>query len=409
MNIGRHCRFRCLQRPHLIIHTDRILPVRGDHIDGASAVIERLTARNEWKFAGVLVRADRGLAIAWWALIVLRGLLPAVFAIAMGWLVATIQNGGNQVAPLALVWVVFVRYNRPPIHRAAGRQSRQPDSGLALRPACINACIRPPGMGHLEKSRAHERLWMMARDFDLAISGPPLFVSMDFIAHGLVEMLAGVAAAMVLAGFSGERPSRPRGGVARDALAVAGEPRSAATATPTWFARPCCHADYAYRLAVDPPAAKELRLFGLAGWVVERFRVRRLQLDDLRWQATRLRERPVVWSLLIVLIANVIVFWSLGADAADGGLTLGRLVTYATAAVTTSMIAIGGLSWGVDYVALPGGRAVLRVCKGRWQSGVPCGKACNRQRRCLLAKSVFAMSRSLVLRQASRCSPTSTW
>ena len=27
-------------------------------------------------------------------------------------------------------------------------------------------------------------------------------------------------------------------------------------------------ADYAYRLAVDPPASKELRLFGLAGWTM---------------------------------------------------------------------------------------------------------------------------------------------
>jgi heptosyltransferase I len=32
------------------------------------------------------------------------------------------------------------------------------------------------------------------------------------------------------------------------------------------------HADYGYRLAVDPPAAKELRRFGLADWVVGRFR-----------------------------------------------------------------------------------------------------------------------------------------
>ena len=80
------------------------------------------------------------------------------------------------------------------------------------------------------------------------------------------------------------------------------------------------HADYSYRLAVDPPAAKELRLFGLGDWVVERFRVRRLRLADLQWQATRLRERPLVWSLLVVLTANVVVFWSLGSAAANGEL-----------------------------------------------------------------------------------------
>jgi hypothetical protein len=75
------------------------------------------------------------------------------------------------------------------------------------------------------------------------------------------------------------------------------------------------HADYAYRLAVDAPSAKELRLFGLACWAVERFTSRRRQLLDLQWQATRLRERPVLWSLLLVLSANVLVFWRY-ADAA---------------------------------------------------------------------------------------------
>ena len=39
-------------------------------------------------------------------------------------------------------------------------------------------------------------------------------------------------------------------------------------------------------------------------------------------EATRLRERPVIWSLLLVLAANVAVFWSLGASAANGSLTL---------------------------------------------------------------------------------------
>src|SRR6185369_16035996 len=66
------------------------------------------------------------------------------------------------------------------------------------------------------------------------------------------------------------------------------------------------HADYAYRLAVDPPAAKELRLFGLADWTVARFRSLRTRLFELRWEATRLREKPVLWSLLLVLGANLL-------------------------------------------------------------------------------------------------------
>src|SRR5207244_10094469 len=113
------------------------------------------------------------------------------------------------------------------------------------------------------------------------------------------------------------------------------------------------HADYAYRLAVDPAPAKEVRLFGRSVWVWERFRSRRRRLFELRWQATRLRERPVIWSLLLVLAANVAVFWSLGEAAAGGGLALGRLVTFASAAVGSSMIAFGGLSWALDGAAAP--------------------------------------------------------
>ncbi|MFZ0676334.1 ATP-binding cassette domain-containing protein, partial [Candidatus Binatus sp.] len=120
------------------------------------------------------------------------------------------------------------------------------------------------------------------------------------------------------------------------------------------------HADYAYRLAVDPPAAKELRLFGLASWTIERFTSRRRRLFDLRWEATRLREQPVLWSLLLVLSANLIVFWALADDAATGRLAVGHVVTFASAAVSTSMIAFGGLSWALDGAAAPAG-AVIRL------------------------------------------------
>src|SRR5206468_3138883 len=87
------------------------------------------------------------------------------------------------------------------------------------------------------------------------------------------------------------------------------------------------HADYAYRLAVEPAAAKEVRLFGLAAWTVERFRARRLRLFELSWQATRLRERPLIGSLLLVLAANLIVFASMASAVADGSLGLDRAVT----------------------------------------------------------------------------------
>jgi len=68
-------------------------------------MIERLRARDEWKFFAVLPKADRILALIWWVVLVLRGVLPAVFAIAMGALVAAVQHGGEPITERALVIV----------------------------------------------------------------------------------------------------------------------------------------------------------------------------------------------------------------------------------------------------------------------------------------------------------------
>src|SRR5207253_9323047 len=81
-------------------------------------------------------------------------------------------------------------------------------------------------------------------------------------------------------------------------------------------------ADYAYRLAVDPPASKELRLFGLVGWTIERFIARRTRLHELQYAATRLRERPLVGSLLLVVGTNIAVLWALGSSAIHAKISL---------------------------------------------------------------------------------------
>src|SRR5579863_7002626 len=162
---------------------------------------DRLRARPEWKFFGVLLKADRPLAIAWWAALALRGLLPALFAIAMGALVGAVQRSNPLAMPLIAVGAVFVLLQiTPPFHHAVGANL---GSRLAawLYDELTHACVAPPGMGHLEDPRLTTDL-TMARDFDLGISGPPLSISMDFIASGLVELVGGIASALVLAVFA---------------------------------------------------------------------------------------------------------------------------------------------------------------------------------------------------------------
>jgi hypothetical protein len=140
---------------------------------GSPHRLQALRASNEWKFVGVLPRADRTLAIAWWSVLALRGLLPAGFAVAMGVLVGAVQRGESLAAPLAGVGVVFVGLQvLAPVHQA---QSANLGSRTAawLYDRLAVACVEPPGMGHLENPTLTDDL-SMARDFDLGISGPPM-------------------------------------------------------------------------------------------------------------------------------------------------------------------------------------------------------------------------------------------
>lgn len=321
-------------------------------------MLSRLRGRQEWQFFKVLARADRRLATAWWMVLVLRGVLPAGFAIAMGVLVGAVQDGTALGGPLVAVGAVFVLLQvLSPIHLALGYNLGDRTAAW-LYDLLTDACVEPPGMGHLEDPELSADL-TVAREFDLGMTGPPLSISMDFIAGGLVEMVAGVSSALVLFAFRWWAPPVLAGAwlathwllkesaVWRDRNTD--EVRSAQR-----------DADYAYRLAVDPPGAKELRLFGLAGWTLDRFINRRTRLHELQYEATRLRERSVLSSVALVVAANGIVFWALADAVADGRVDLAQVVVFAQAAVGASMIAFGGLNWALDGAAAPVA-AALRI------------------------------------------------
>src|SRR5213082_1280026 len=323
-----------------------------------AGMFQRVSERKEWKFFSVLPKAAPGLALAWWLALLLRGALPAAFAIAMGVLVGAAQSGDSLAGPLALVGTIFVLLQiLSPIHQAVS--ANLGDRAAAwLYDRVTEACVRPAGIGHLEDPRLTSDL-TVARDFDLGMTGPPLSISMDFIASGMAEMTGGVASAVILARYAWWAPIMLAGAwlATHWLLRESAIWRDRNTEEVRGAQR---DADYAYRLAVDPPASKELRLFGLAGWTIDRFIARRTRLHELQYAATRLRERPVIWSMLLVVSANILVFWLLASAAADGRISLGEVVVYVQSAIGVSMIAFGGFSWALDGAAAPVA-AVLRL------------------------------------------------
>src|SRR5438067_3916796 len=118
----------------------------------------------------------------------------------MGALVGAVQRRADLMTPLVLFGSVFILVQiLPPIHRAVGANLGSRTAAW-LYDQLTAACVRPPGMGHLENPKLTTDL-TVARDFDLGITGPPMSISMDFIAGGLVEMVGGLASAVVVAGY----------------------------------------------------------------------------------------------------------------------------------------------------------------------------------------------------------------
>jgi len=314
-------------------------------------MLAKLRSRKEWTFFAVLTKADATLGVAWWVVLILRGVLPALFAIAMGVLVGAVQQGSSLAVPLALVGVVFILLQvLAPLHQVVSANLGDRTAAW-LYDRLTLACVRPPGIGHLENPALASDL-VVARDFDLGMTGPPLSISVDFIAGSLVTMIGGLACTLLLFGFAWWAP-----------LVLGG-----AWIATHWLLRESAvwrdrntqevrsaqrDADYAYRLAVDPGPAKELRVFGLGSWTSARFLDRRTRLHTLQYAATRLRERPLAGALIVVLAANIVVFWAIARRAADGTLPFGQAVIFAQLAVGASMIAFGGLNWALDSAAAP--------------------------------------------------------
>ena len=302
-------------------------------------------------FFATLQRAAPGLATLWWALLLLRGVLPALLALASGQLIAAVASGAGLGPALAQVGTVFMLLQiAAPLHQACSANLGSRTSGY-LYQTLLRACTAPPGLAHLEDAELDKDL-TVGRDFDLGRTGPPLSIAMDFIASGLQLMVAGAASAIVLCGFAlWAGPLLAAAWIATHVLLRESGVWKDRNTDEVRTAQQ--HADYAYRLAVDAPPAKELRLFGLGDWVIERFVARRTRLYELQFQATRLRERPLLGALSIVLAANAIVFYALARALSDGAIDLAAASVYLQTAVGCAALAFGGLSWALDGAAAP--------------------------------------------------------
>ena len=223
----------------------------------------------------------------------------------MGVLVAAVQHGDSLAAPLTVIGVTFIALQAlGPVHDALSANLGAVGSSW-LHDRLLHACVGPPGLAHLEQPDLADDL-ASARDFDMGLTGPNMTVSMPNIGGGFAMFAGGVAQALLLFGYRWWAPLLIGG--------AWGSTHHLLKSGAIWRARQSeevveqqRQAGYAYRLTVESHAAKEVRLFGLADWVVNGFAALRYKILDRSWEERRLGYRDTRWAMIIVTVANAIV------------------------------------------------------------------------------------------------------
>ena len=278
-----------------------------------------LRERQEWQFFAHLPRAGRPLAFAWWALVVLRSVLPPVFAITTGAVIgAVVASGGGSTDRAArrdgrgLRGAPGVR-PAPPDRQ---REPRQPDVGLALRrPHRLvqHAARHRAPRGPHARGGHHRRPRVRQRPPRAADGGQPAVHRRRADRPRHRRRLGRRPGRLHLVGAAGARaaPGAPPTGCCARA-------RSGRTATPTRCARPACTPSTP---SGSPSIRRRPRSCGSSGCPTGSSTGSPSGAGscfDLQQAATRLRERSLVISVLLVSVANVGVLVALAARPLRG-------------------------------------------------------------------------------------------
>ena len=331
-------------------------------------------------------------------------MLPAALAVGTGALVGSVSAGQRPGWSLALVAVTTILILvLSPIHDAVSANLGA-QVGADLHKRLLRAASQPLGIEHLEDPGLADD-FTLAREFDLGITAPPVRVCMPFVANGLVEIGSGLASAAILFWYQWWAPLvLVTGWLATHQLL------RESSVWRSWrsedVVRAQRHAEYAYRMAVDVPAAKELRLFGLGRWTVGRFGEYRRQLLELSLQALRLREKSLLWAALAAFAGNGLCLGALAAAVLSHQVSLGRFVTFLGAVVGAAVLGIADFDWWFDTAARPASscRGSSRRCP---RSPWPPPAACPRPG-CRGGRSGCVMSGSAIA-TAGPSSTASTW
>jgi ATP-binding cassette, subfamily B, bacterial len=278
-------------------------------------------------------RANAWLTYAIVGVGVFSGLLAPVFAVATGLLVRAIRGGGSVWAPLVVIVVVFTlgRVLDPARELLGDAMWRQLRESVSQR--LMLALARPAGLAHVESPAIRDTVaqaegtvsgvspgeagWWLGPVVLLWVQG---IVSLAIVAVYRWWFALALAAVYTL----GYRVARRHWHDVT--LVLMGR-------TPRLR-----HSYYLRTLALTADVAKETRVFGLAPWMVDRYR--QGWLTEMReiWRTRREGWVEGVACAAVVGVVELLAVGSVAWDGAHGTLSLAVTVTLAQAIVSASVL-----------------------------------------------------------------------
>lgn len=303
-------------------------------------------------------------------LIVVAGAAPTLAIVVSGRLVSAIVSAGSTglhaaaghraVLMLVLLAVLFVvsQVSARLCSELAATLGARLDARLQRR--AIRAVNGPAGVAHLDTPEVRD---LLSRITGVGMGGYTTGGAVSGFVTNAVQLVQCVGALVVLCGYRWwpavlvfaaglwwSRESR------RDYLDQ--------TRTLARQATALRRSNYLRDLVLRPEAAKEIRLFGLAGWLTDRFRIAWDETMDAVWQRRGDRSVPAFAALLMLTGANFLAYALLGADAAHHVIGLGAAVVFLRAVTLVGQVSTRGqqdmqIAYGLS--ALPAVTGVERA------------------------------------------------
>ena len=298
---------------------------------------------SRWRaFARLLWSASRGRMAAFGILVLVSGLLPTGVILATGALIRSIPGvvehgltgSAGTAAVLALAAVAGGMATLAAIGNLLSQQAAVLDAAFALEVhhTVARVTLETPGVATLEDPAFADELEAVADAERLGVLQRPV----SQMSAVLTTRLQGIGAFVVLLAFAWWAPL---------VLAVAWHLTNLVYLSRIGRGHGAARlrrADYLRSLSVEPAAAKELRIFGLAGWTVSQYSDAWLEALGVLWRNRKADRRLNAAAIAALGVSHALVLGALGVAAARGQVELASLFVFVQAVLATSDLGLLG-------------------------------------------------------------------